>query len=115
MQFAINLHRHHNAKQDGAGLFCGVIHHLLALRNETDGTSSTPKVFAATHFHEIFVNGLLDSKLRINYMHMEAMLSKPSGQLVDMDNATSGMDEVDGTGAEGVEIHYLYRSVSVRE
>lgn len=48
-------------------------------------------------------------------MHMEAMLSKPSGQLVDMDNATSGMDEVDGTGAEGVEIHYLYRSVSVRE
>lgn len=38
---------------------------------------------------------------------MQAMLSKTSGQLVDMENAGAVMSE--GTGAEQIEIHYLYR------
>jgi len=41
-------------------------------------------------------------------MHMEAMLSKTSGQLVDLNDATA---DISGTGNEGeqIEIHYLYR------
>jgi hypothetical protein len=86
----------------------GVIHHLLGLKNDKDGSSCTPKVIAATHFHEIFANGLLGSRLPIDYMHMEAMLSKASGQLVDLNDAIADINDMED-GAEQIEIHYLYR------
>lgn len=86
-----------------------MIQHLLGLENEADGTSCTPKVLVATHFHEIFANGLLDSTPGISYMHMEAVLSKTSGQLVDMDDATASMGTGNHDAAEQIEIHYLYR------
>lgn len=92
---------------DGAGLFCAVIQHLLGLH--TKGISCTPKVLAATHFHEIFTNGLLNSRLRIEYMHMEAMLSKTSGQLVGIEDATAAIGADGNDVAEQIEIHYLYR------
>lgn len=86
-----------------------MIQHVLGLENEDDGTSCTPKVLVATHFHEIFANGLLDSSLGISYMHMEAVLSKTSGQLVEMDDATASMGTGNTDAAEQIEIHYLYR------
>ncbi|CAI2171965.1 328_t:CDS:10 [Funneliformis geosporum] len=52
---------------DGAGLFCGVIEHLLSLGRDC------PKVIAATHFHEIFENNLLPQTLPISLNTMEIM------------------------------------------
>jgi hypothetical protein len=101
---------------DGAGLFCGVLHYLLHLQGASGDESGTPKVLAATHFHEVFSNGLLDASLPISYVHMEAMLSNDSGELLDMDSATTGMKNGESSthdngdqGAGRIEIHYLYR------
>ena len=101
---------------DGAGLFCGVLHHLLHLKGLSGNESGTPKVLATTHFHEVFSNGLLDTSLPISYVHMEAMLSNDSGQLLDLDSATTGMKSSASAtrdngdqGAGRIEIHYLYR------
>ncbi|PKC07226.1 hypothetical protein RhiirA5_500820 [Rhizophagus irregularis] len=52
---------------DGAGLFCGVIEHLLKRGRDC------PKVIAATHFHEIFENNLLPQALPISLATMEIM------------------------------------------
>nr|CAG8531242.1 9277_t:CDS:10 [Entrophospora candida] len=48
-----------------AGLFCGVIEHLLKRGH------NCPKVIAATHFHEIFENDLLSASLPITLATME--------------------------------------------
>ncbi|RHZ76807.1 hypothetical protein Glove_192g13 [Diversispora epigaea] len=50
---------------DGAGLFCGVMEHLLKRGR------NCPKVIAATHFHEIFENNLLSNSLPITLVTME--------------------------------------------
>ncbi|MCJ1475715.1 MutS protein msh5 [Lambiella insularis] len=50
---------------DGAGLACGVFEHLLNLG------PARPKVLGATHFHEIFENGFLESRPELAYGHME--------------------------------------------
>jgi DNA mismatch repair protein MSH5 len=49
---------------DGIGLACGILDHLLSLED-------APKVIAATHFHEIFENGLLEPRPRLQLGHME--------------------------------------------
>lgn len=98
---------------DGAGLFYGVIHHLLGLKNDADGTSRTPKVIAATHFHEVFANDLLGPHVPIDYMHMEAMLSKTAGQLLDLNDATMDINGAEDE-TEQIEIHYLYRFGELR-
>lgn len=49
---------------DGIGLACGILDHLLNL-------DDAPKVIAATHFHEIFEMGLLESRPRLQLGHME--------------------------------------------
>ncbi|KAI9464933.1 DNA mismatch repair protein MutS [Lactarius psammicola] len=50
----------------GAGLFAGVLRHLLARG------SDCPKVIATTHFHELFSTGILEpQKLPITFVHME--------------------------------------------
>ena len=103
---------------DGAGLFCGVIQYLLGLKNESNGTSATPKVLAATHFHEIFHSNLLDESLPIDFVHMEAMLSKGSGPASDLRDAAESieMDEEHGLAREEsaqIQIHHLYRLASI--
>ncbi|RIB15967.1 muts domain V-domain-containing protein [Gigaspora rosea] len=52
---------------DGAGLFCGVMEHLLKRGKDC------PKIIAATHFHEIFENNLLSRFLPISLTTMEIM------------------------------------------
>lgn len=55
---------------DGAGLAAGVFQYLLSLGNES------PKVVAATHFHEIFEQGLLDEHPQLAFGHMEVRVDK---------------------------------------
>lgn len=62
--------------KDGIGLACGILEHLL---NLTD----TPKVIAATHFHEIFENGFLALRSKLQLGHMEVRLSEESCDVED--------------------------------
>ncbi|KAF9200860.1 MutS protein msh5 [Haplosporangium sp. Z 27] len=50
---------------DGAGIFCGVIEHLV------NRIHDRPRVLATTHFHELFENQLLDLTLPISLYTME--------------------------------------------
>ena len=79
---------------DGAGLFCGVIQHLLRFPND-DGIHSTgtPKVLAATHYHEVFTTGLLDVSLPIRFVHMEAMLTSEGSEIIQGLGSTTTHDQ----------------------
>ncbi|KAI0246737.1 DNA mismatch repair protein MutS [Lactifluus subvellereus] len=82
----------------GAGLFAGVLKHLLARG------SDCPKVIATTHFHELFSMGLLEpQKLPISFVHMEIMFATRSGEIID--GGSSSM-------TKGESITYLYRAVN---
>ncbi|CAE6415963.1 unnamed protein product [Rhizoctonia solani] len=59
---------------DGAGLFAGVIYQLLKRGN------NCPKVFASTHFHELFTRGLIPPELPISYAYMKVLLKKNIAQ-----------------------------------
>ena len=63
---------------DGAGLACGVFEYLLNL-----GPEKSPKVVAATHFHEIFENGFLKSRPALQFAHMEVQLSSNANEAKD--------------------------------
>ncbi|KAF8608257.1 hypothetical protein BDV93DRAFT_486860 [Ceratobasidium sp. AG-I] len=78
---------------DGAGLFAGVIIHLLKRGDKC------PKVFASTHFHELFTRGLLSPSLPISYAYMNVLLTNNGN--------TSSEAQEDQT-----EITYLYRVAS---
>jgi len=101
---------------DGAGLFCGVLKHLL------NRGPNCPKVLAATHFHDVFREDLLDpDAVPITFLHMQVMFTSPSGQILDatsphylvkptldsasVSNATQGQDNT----RRGEKITYLYR------
>ncbi|KAG6890840.1 hypothetical protein C0995_003273 [Termitomyces sp. Mi166 len=95
---------------DGAGLFCGVLQHLLHRGKEC------PKVLVATHFHDVFREGLLDPhRCRISFRHMEVMFTTSDGSLlsVDTDTDTDANTVSDGVGVRrvgaGEKITYLYR------
>lgn len=61
---------------DGIGLACGILEHLLSLKE-------APKVIAATHFHEIFENDFLLPRPRLQLGHMEVRISEDSQQTED--------------------------------
>jgi DNA mismatch repair protein MSH5 len=42
-----------------------------------------PKVIAATHFHEIFENGFLQPRPRLQLGHMEVRISGEAGHVED--------------------------------
>ncbi|KAF7798450.1 hypothetical protein EIP86_009671 [Pleurotus ostreatoroseus] len=100
---------------DGAGLFCGLLTHLLARG------ASCPKVIAATHFHEVFRDDILRPDiLPVTFVHMQVMLTSGKGELLGHSGARSEND-VDGDGdidddetagngiRPGERITYLYR------
>ncbi|KAF2686455.1 hypothetical protein K458DRAFT_476351 [Lentithecium fluviatile CBS 122367] len=62
---------------DGAGLACAVFKHLLSL-----GTES-PKVLAATHFHEIFETGLLKPSPNLGLGHMQVRIDENASEVDD--------------------------------
>jgi DNA mismatch repair protein MSH5 len=62
---------------DGAGLFSGVIKHLLN-RGE-----DCPIVFAATHFHEVLNEEMLSpTQLPISFVHMAVLLTTSDGDIL---------------------------------
>jgi DNA mismatch repair protein MSH5 len=63
---------------DGAGLFCGVIKHLLNRGREC------PIVFAATHFHEALNEEMLSpTQLPISFVHMAVLLTTGDGEILN--------------------------------
>ncbi|KAH9983340.1 DNA mismatch repair protein MutS [Russula compacta] len=86
------------ATADGAGLFAGVLKHLLARGSEC------PKVIATTHFHELFSTGALaPQELPISFVHMEVIFATRSGEIID---------DASSTVTKGESITYLYRAVN---
>jgi len=68
---------------DGAGLFCGVLKHLL------DRGSNCPKVLAATHFHDVFRTDLFDfESVPVTFLHMQVMFTMSNGDF-SADNASA--------------------------
>jgi hypothetical protein len=100
---------------DGAGLFCGVLKHLL------DRGTNCPKVLAATHFHDIFRTDLFDfESVPVTFLHMQVMFTTIDGNLsaasaiqngVEQPNNKSQFDEDEESKimGPGETITYLYR------
>ncbi|OJK00308.1 hypothetical protein ASPACDRAFT_52053 [Aspergillus aculeatus ATCC 16872] len=64
------------SENDGIGLACGILTHLLDLEH-------SPKVIAATHFHEILENGFLRPRPQLQLGHMEVQVSDSSHKTED--------------------------------
>ncbi|KAJ3525628.1 hypothetical protein NM688_g8376 [Phlebia brevispora] len=96
---------------DGAGLFCGLLTHLLARG------AACPKVLAATHFHEVFRDDILKPiGLPVTFVHMQVLLASGQGKLLGRGaEAQDDDDDVDEDETEqnrirpGERITYLYR------
>ncbi|KAJ6585066.1 DNA mismatch repair protein MutS [Mycena capillaripes] len=96
----------------GAGLFCGVLKHLL------NRGPNCPKVLAATHFHDVFREDLLDpDAVPITFLHMQVMFTSSSGQILDPNSlhrfvkpTLNSAASQDAQGdSKGEKITYLYR------
>ncbi|KAG2102216.1 DNA mismatch repair protein MutS [Suillus discolor] len=97
----------------GAGLFCGVIKHLL------NRGSQCPKVLAATHFHEVFQKDMLDPhKFPIMFFHMQVLFTSSKGNNLNPGDVSISEDldltdherlEPTFVAAPGEKITYLYR------
>ncbi|KAJ5628099.1 DNA mismatch repair protein MutScore [Penicillium lividum] len=61
---------------DGIGLACGVFEHFL-------GLDDSPKVLAATHYHEIFENDFLAPRPKLQLGHMEVKVCEDSQEVED--------------------------------
>lgn len=59
----------------GAGLAAGVFEHLLSRGRDS------PKVIAATHFHEIFESGFLKPRLGLAFAHMEVKIDTEASEV----------------------------------
>ena len=62
---------------DGAGLFCGVLEYFLGLG------SDSPKIVAATHFHEIFERNFMRPTARLGFGHMDVRVDKEASSVED--------------------------------
>lgn len=62
---------------DGAGLVTALLNHFANLGDEA------PKVLAATHFHEIFENNLLQSSPRLVFAHMDVRVDLETDDMDD--------------------------------
>ncbi|KAL9589019.1 MAG: hypothetical protein Q9203_002186 [Teloschistes exilis] len=62
---------------DGAGLACGLFEHFLGLG------ARRPKVLGATHFHEIFENGFLQTRPHLSFGHMDIRVDEEAEAVED--------------------------------
>ena len=97
------------SRTDGAGLFCGLLTHLIARG------ADCPKVLAATHFHEVFRDDILNPhQLPVAFVHMQIMLTSSKGERLDAGSDDDG-DDADDEDQEqlrirpGEGITYLYK------
>jgi DNA mismatch repair protein MSH5 len=68
---------------DGAGLFCGIIKHLLNRGEEC------PIVFAATHFHEVLNEEMLSpTQVPISFVHMAVLFTTGDGDILSDHNSS---------------------------
>ncbi|KAK0244297.1 muts domain V-domain-containing protein [Armillaria nabsnona] len=95
---------------DGAGLLCGVLKHLM------DRGADCPKVLAATHFHDVFREELLDpDSTPITFLHMQVLFTSSTGTILESRESTpSAKPEWDRSSIDrqvnhGEKITYLYR------
>lgn len=96
---------------DGAGLFCGVLKHLL------NRGANCPKVLAATHFHEVLSKNFLNpDSLPITFLHMQVLFTCSGGDLNLEEFVTSNthtdkseLRETPCAPLPGEMITYLYR------
>ncbi|KAI0697886.1 DNA mismatch repair protein MutS [Cytidiella melzeri] len=94
---------------DGAGLFCGILKHFIGCGD------SCPKVVAATHFHEVFRDDMLNpAELPITFVHMQIMLTSSSGELLNPEDSDKSNDMRDDLQdctklLPGDQITYLYK------
>lgn len=113
----------HLLVSDGAGLFCGVLKHLL------ERGSNCPKVLAATHFHEVFRTDLFDfESVPVTFLHMEVMFTTTNGVLSTDSNSSTLQNRTENISltpqhpeedhesqlvGPGERITYLYRCVAI--
>ncbi|KAL2818963.1 muts domain V-domain-containing protein [Aspergillus cavernicola] len=75
------------SENDGIGLACGILEHLLSRED-------APKVIAATHFHEILENEFLPVRPRLQLGHMEVRVceepQEPDDQITYLYNFRIG-------------------------
>lgn len=94
---------------DGAGLFCGVLKHLL------NRGATCPKVLVATHFHEVFSKNFLNPDgLPITFLRMQVLFTSSSGELVSVEEFATSDTHADNGETScppllGEKITYLYR------
>jgi DNA mismatch repair protein MSH5 len=63
--------------EDGAGLLCGALEHLLSRKEQC------PKVIVSTHFNEIFENGFLGPQPRLAFGYMEVQIDDEATEVED--------------------------------
>ncbi|KAF9452964.1 hypothetical protein P691DRAFT_659812 [Macrolepiota fuliginosa MF-IS2] len=89
---------------DGAGLFCGVLKHLL------NRGSECPKVLAATHFHDVFTEQLLDPRdIPITFCHMQVIFCASEGSILENSTSVASSERSGIKTDTGEKITYLYR------
>lgn len=89
---------------DGAGLFTGVIKHLLNLGDWC------PLVFAATHFHEVLNTDMLSPSLPISFVHMAVMITTEKGDVLEArDQPPQPEDEGNQLVHPGEAVTYLFK------
>ncbi|TBU56560.1 hypothetical protein BD310DRAFT_960111 [Dichomitus squalens] len=97
---------------DGAGLFCGMLKHLL------ERGSSCPKTIATTHFHDIFHNNLFSPcRVPVTFVHMQVMFSLNQGPGALESREPSAFIEYEDDGSQtrmgpDDKIVYLYKVVN---
>lgn len=67
---------------DGAGLACGAMQHLIGLGSES------PRALLATHFHEIFENGFIEESEGVKFAHMEVRVNMSEGEMSAQEQIT---------------------------
>ncbi|KAK4699437.1 DNA mismatch repair protein MSH5, partial [Phenoliferia sp. Uapishka_3] len=89
---------------DGAGLFWGVIEHLIR-RGTHAPYDEQPRVVVATHFSHVLANELISPALPISYLHMEIVVQPTRRSNISRSSSSSS------SGATSVvpELTYLYR------
>jgi len=63
--------------ETGSALFTAYLAHFLDLAGER------PKLLVGTHFHEIFENGILESREAVEFAHMDVRLNEEADEMED--------------------------------
>lgn len=87
-------------------MFCGVLKHLL------DRGPQCPKVLAATHFHEVFTERLLNPQnIPVTFCHMQVIFCTREGNNFEGDSSESIISsQKNGIKTDsGEKITYLFK------